>query len=364
MAGRLPAGASGDHDDARDRGSGRQAAASSPRPRSTPRDVLLRWWGRRRRSRASAASWSPSPRDVPTYDKKPEMSAREAADAFVASAGARTSPRFGIINFANADMVGAHGRHRCGRHRDRDGRRLPRRRRRRRPRPGGGACSSPPTTATPTRCSKRTARPTPRTPEPGASCHHGGQRSAARGRHSCRCRTNPPQPSRDRPAGGDDRTLAPCPATDAQNFCVALDSRRNGQGGSWERADRSQRWRRSPLWACWCASSSRSCWTGMSSMRSNADLARRAERIVLLTSRLHRLTVDLETGVRGRLLTGEDRYLAPYRDARAADPHRRGLGCRARQGPPRSASGWRSCASGSRAIAPAGRQWPPACRWT
>jgi 2,3-bisphosphoglycerate-independent phosphoglycerate mutase len=50
----------------------------------------------------------PSPRDVPTYDHKPEMSAREAADAFVAAWG-EDEPRFGIINFANADMVGHTG---------------------------------------------------------------------------------------------------------------------------------------------------------------------------------------------------------------------------------------------------------------
>jgi 2,3-bisphosphoglycerate-independent phosphoglycerate mutase len=50
----------------------------------------------------------PSPRDVPTYDHKPEMSAAEAARAFVAAWRADT-PRFGIINFANADMVGHTG---------------------------------------------------------------------------------------------------------------------------------------------------------------------------------------------------------------------------------------------------------------
>jgi 2,3-bisphosphoglycerate-independent phosphoglycerate mutase len=49
-----------------------------------------------------------SPRDVPTYDKKPEMSARGAADAFV-SAWREDSPTFGIINFANPDMVGHTG---------------------------------------------------------------------------------------------------------------------------------------------------------------------------------------------------------------------------------------------------------------
>jgi 2,3-bisphosphoglycerate-independent phosphoglycerate mutase len=53
----------------------------------------------------------PSPRDVPTYDHKPQMSAREAAAAFV---GAWREDgvggfRFGVINFANADMVGHTG---------------------------------------------------------------------------------------------------------------------------------------------------------------------------------------------------------------------------------------------------------------
>jgi 2,3-bisphosphoglycerate-independent phosphoglycerate mutase len=50
----------------------------------------------------------PSPRDVPTYDHKPQMSAREAADAFV-GAWREDRPKFGIINFANADMVGHTG---------------------------------------------------------------------------------------------------------------------------------------------------------------------------------------------------------------------------------------------------------------
>jgi 2,3-bisphosphoglycerate-independent phosphoglycerate mutase len=49
-----------------------------------------------------------SPRDVATYDEKPEMSAREAAAAFVAGWRER-EPGFGIINFANPDMVGHTG---------------------------------------------------------------------------------------------------------------------------------------------------------------------------------------------------------------------------------------------------------------
>jgi 2,3-bisphosphoglycerate-independent phosphoglycerate mutase len=49
-----------------------------------------------------------SPRDVPTYDKKPEMSAREAAEAFT-SRWRDGDFAFGIINFANPDMVGHTG---------------------------------------------------------------------------------------------------------------------------------------------------------------------------------------------------------------------------------------------------------------
>jgi 2,3-bisphosphoglycerate-independent phosphoglycerate mutase len=49
-----------------------------------------------------------SPRDVPTYDKKPEMSAREAAEAFT-TRWRDGDYSFGIINFANPDMVGHTG---------------------------------------------------------------------------------------------------------------------------------------------------------------------------------------------------------------------------------------------------------------
>lgn len=49
-----------------------------------------------------------SPRDVPTYDHKPEMSAAAAAEAFC-SAWEEGGFRFGIINFANPDMVGHTG---------------------------------------------------------------------------------------------------------------------------------------------------------------------------------------------------------------------------------------------------------------
>ncbi len=50
----------------------------------------------------------PSPRDVATYDLKPQMSAPEAARAF-AEGWSAGDYGFGIINFANADMVGHTG---------------------------------------------------------------------------------------------------------------------------------------------------------------------------------------------------------------------------------------------------------------
>ena len=49
----------------------------------------------------------PSPRDVPSYDHKPAMSAREAAARFCDEVGKGYA--FGVINFANPDMVGHTG---------------------------------------------------------------------------------------------------------------------------------------------------------------------------------------------------------------------------------------------------------------
>ena len=49
----------------------------------------------------------PSPRDVPSYDFKPEMSAREVAARFAAAIG--DGYRFAVVNFANPDMVGHTG---------------------------------------------------------------------------------------------------------------------------------------------------------------------------------------------------------------------------------------------------------------
>src|SRR4029450_13848892 len=50
----------------------------------------------------------PSPRDVPSYDQKPEMSAAEVTDRFVDELGRRPYA-FAVVNFANPDMVGHTG---------------------------------------------------------------------------------------------------------------------------------------------------------------------------------------------------------------------------------------------------------------
>jgi len=50
----------------------------------------------------------PSPRDVPSYDLKPEMSAGQVADRFIEEVE-RGSYAFAVVNFANPDMVGHTG---------------------------------------------------------------------------------------------------------------------------------------------------------------------------------------------------------------------------------------------------------------
>ncbi len=50
----------------------------------------------------------PSPRDVPSYDLKPEMSATEVTDRFVEAIGSGDFA-FAVLNFANPDMVGHTG---------------------------------------------------------------------------------------------------------------------------------------------------------------------------------------------------------------------------------------------------------------
>ena len=64
----------------------------------------------------------PSPRDVGTYDEKPEMSAARGRRALLPPRSA-SGYGFGVVNFANPDMVGHTRRDPGRRHGGRDDRR-------------------------------------------------------------------------------------------------------------------------------------------------------------------------------------------------------------------------------------------------
>jgi 2,3-bisphosphoglycerate-independent phosphoglycerate mutase len=64
--------------------------------------------GREKEWSGEARILVPSPRDVPSYDHKPEMSAREVTAKFVEELD-RDGYGFAVINFANPDMVGHTG---------------------------------------------------------------------------------------------------------------------------------------------------------------------------------------------------------------------------------------------------------------
>ena len=146
-----------------------------------------------------------SPKDVATYDEKPEMSALAVTDALVAN---MENYDLVILNFANPDMVGhtgvipaaiqavecidrvRHGAWSNGRS------------------SLAASCSSPRITATATRCSIRTARRTRLTPPTWCTSFTWPQDAdqyQTRGRHSRRhCADSPGDDGRGK-TGGDDR---------------------------------------------------------------------------------------------------------------------------------------------------------------
>jgi signal transduction histidine kinase len=55
-------------------------------------------------------------------------------------------------------------------------------------------------------------------------------------------------------------------------------------------------------------------------MRQSAVLARHSETVLAAANRLERLLIDIETGQRGFLITGDERFLDPWNDARTSFP--------------------------------------------
>ena len=55
-------------------------------------------------------------------------------------------------------------------------------------------------------------------------------------------------------------------------------------------------------------------------LRESADRARHSEEVLAAANRLERLVIDTETGLRGYIITGDERFLQPWEAARAAFP--------------------------------------------
>jgi PAS domain S-box-containing protein len=55
-------------------------------------------------------------------------------------------------------------------------------------------------------------------------------------------------------------------------------------------------------------------------LRDSSDAARHSEQVLAAANRLERRVIDLETGLRGLLLTRDERFLGPFRSAQAAVP--------------------------------------------
>jgi len=60
--------------------------------------------------------------------------------------------------------------------------------------------------------------------------------------------------------------------------------------------------------------------SSVAELRTSERRARQSEEVLVVANRLERLVVDLETGQRGFIITGRERFLQPWQDARNALP--------------------------------------------
>lgn len=60
--------------------------------------------------------------------------------------------------------------------------------------------------------------------------------------------------------------------------------------------------------------------SSVADLRTSERRARQSAEVLVVANRLERLVVDLETGQRGFVITGQQRFLQPWRDARVAFP--------------------------------------------
>ena len=163
LPGRVPAARPGDDAGRGDRRGRASASCTSPRPRSTPTSPTSSTAAARQEWEGEERRLVDSPRDVATYDHKPEMSARAAADAFARALGARTATASGSSTSPTPTWSATPASSRPRSPAVEDGRRAASARWSRRSTSRAAPASSPPTTATATTCSSPTARPTPPT---------------------------------------------------------------------------------------------------------------------------------------------------------------------------------------------------------
>jgi signal transduction histidine kinase len=60
--------------------------------------------------------------------------------------------------------------------------------------------------------------------------------------------------------------------------------------------------------------------SSVADLRTSERRARQSEEVLVVANRLERLVVDVETGQRGFVITGQERFLQPWRDAQVAFP--------------------------------------------
>jgi CHASE3 domain sensor protein len=60
--------------------------------------------------------------------------------------------------------------------------------------------------------------------------------------------------------------------------------------------------------------------SSVADLRASEHRARQSEEVLVVANRLERLVLDLETGQRGFVITGQEGFLQPWRDARIAVP--------------------------------------------
>src|SRR3989337_1068311 len=84
------------------------SSCASPKQRSTPMSLISSMAGEESKCPGEERMLMPSPKDVATYDLKPEMSARPVTEALVEYLREHDVGMV-IANYANADMVGHTG---------------------------------------------------------------------------------------------------------------------------------------------------------------------------------------------------------------------------------------------------------------